>query len=154
MSLKAIINSIFSGGSGTAITDNVIVRGDGSGGGIQGSLASISDSGAISGFISLTMNSSNIVSKSDFVVNDGIKNTFVDNTTGFMFVDAGDLEEWAIVGFTSAGAVTLIQNSTNVSTTQGTASSLNIYDNGTGVSIENKLGATKRIGWWVLSKSA
>jgi len=48
--------------------------------------------------------------------------------------------EWARFSFTAAAVVTLIDNSANVGTTDGTDSKLNIYDSGTVVVIENQLG--------------
>ncbi|NLH60102.1 MAG: hypothetical protein GX452_01700 [Ignavibacteriales bacterium] len=53
----------------------------------------------------------------------------------------GDAQEWATFHFTSAGAVTLRTNSTNVSTTPFNANTLNIYDAGTNVAIQNYLSA-------------
>lgn len=44
--------------------------------------------------------------------------------------------------FSSAGAVTLIDNTADVTTTNGTDDKLNIYDAGTGIAIENQLGST------------
>lgn len=61
---------------------------------------------------------------------------------GWGQVMIGDNQEWAHFRFTSAGVVTLINNSTNVTTTNDTDGNLNIYDGGTGIVIENQLGST------------
>ena len=60
---------------------------------------------------------------------------------GWGEVMIGDAQEWATFHFTSAGAVTLRTNSTNVGTTPFDAGKLNIYDAGTGVAIQNYLSA-------------
>lgn len=66
-------------------------------------------------------------------------------TAGWGEVMVGDNVEWASFRFTSAGVVTIIAQSTNVSTTKYTASSLNIYDNGTNVGIQNYTGTTRKV---------
>lgn len=60
---------------------------------------------------------------------------------GWGEVMIGDAQEWATFHFTTAGAVTLRTNSTNVSTTAFNPNTLNIYDAGTGVAIQNYLSA-------------
>lgn len=65
--------------------------------------------------------------------------------SGFGEVIVGDNQEWAHFRFTSAGVVTLITNSTNVSTTVNTIDKVNIYDGGVGVIIQNNLGASKYV---------
>lgn len=138
--LKAIINSIFFKDGGTNITDNSVVRGNGTGGGVQGSAYTISDSGTLSS------NAANYFPIKFNLNNDTSTSIFVDGFSGISFIVVGSFEEWAIFGHGTDGTVTLIQNSANVTTTQGNAGTFNIYDNGTGVSIENKLGATKLVG--------
>ena len=56
---------------------------------------------------------------------------------------AGDGEEYAWFTFTSAGVVTLITNSANVTTTGATNDKINIYDGGTAVVIEQTFAAAK-----------
>jgi len=64
---------------------------------------------------------------------------------GFGFAQLGDGEEYALFSFTSAGVITLISNSANVSTTVDNDTTFNIYDNGTRVAFNNELGATKNL---------
>ena len=59
-------------------------------------------------------------------------------------MQAGDGEEYALFSFTTAGVVTLIQNSANVANTDSDTD-LCIYDGGTGIVIKNRLGAQKKI---------
>lgn len=64
---------------------------------------------------------------------------------GIGFAQLGDGEEYALFTFTSAGAVTLIQNSGNVGTTEDNDTTFNIYDNGTNIGFNNELGGTKNL---------
>jgi len=73
------------------------------------------------------------------------KITLATGVSGWGEVMAGDNEEWAHFRFTSAGVVTLITNTANVTTTVDTASSLNIYDAGSGIEIQNNLGSSKKV---------
>jgi len=73
---------------------------------------------------------------------DGSEFDFYDAYQGFGKISIGDTSEYAYISFTSAGAVTLDTQSTNVTTTDGTDGNLNIYDGGTNITIENQLGAT------------
>ena len=63
---------------------------------------------------------------------------------GWGEVMIGDNEEWAHFRFSSSGAVTLITNTTNVSTTPFNPNTLNIYDAGSGVAIQNYLSAAQK----------
>jgi len=65
-------------------------------------------------------------------------------TSGWGMVQAGDGEEYGFFSFTSAGVVTLISNSANCVATNGDGN-LCIFDGGTFVSIQNRLGAVKKI---------
>ena len=56
----------------------------------------------------------------------------------------GDDQEWAHFRFTTAGAVTLVSNSTNVSTTNSGVN-LCIYDGGSSVKIKNRLEGTLKL---------
>jgi len=61
--------------------------------------------------------------------------------SGMAFVTIGDNQEYAWFSFTTAGVVTLINNSANVVTTS-TDAKLVIRDAGTNVRIVNELGST------------
>jgi len=63
--------------------------------------------------------------------------------SGMAWITFGDGEEYAWFSFTTAAVVTLITNSANVTTTATTDNSLNIYDGGTAVTIENTFSDTK-----------
>jgi hypothetical protein len=65
--------------------------------------------------------------------------------SGVGIITFGDGEEYAWFSFTTAGVVTLITNSANVTTTGGTNDKLNIYDGGTAVTIENTFAAAKNM---------
>ena len=87
--------------------------------------------------------------ESSAILNDGII-TLATGVAGWgsvyaVLTSTGAMIEWANFYFSEDGVVVLQTNSTNVTTTSGTASSLNIYDAGTGVVIENKLGARHTI---------
>ena len=71
--------------------------------------------------------------------------TLATGVAGWGEVMAGDNQEWASFRFSSDGAVTLITNTANVTTTVNTVDKLNIYDAGTGVVIQNNLGASKKV---------
>ena len=65
--------------------------------------------------------------------------------SGMGWITVGDGEEYAWFSFTTAGVVTLITNSANVTTTGATNDKINVYDAGTNVTIENTFTATKQI---------
>jgi len=67
-----------------------------------------------------------------------------DASAGFGFFMAGDGEEYAQVSWTSAGVVTLINNSANVASTDSDTDFC-IFDNGTAVRVRNRLGASKTV---------
>jgi len=71
-----------------------------------------------------------------------------DATSGVGVITA-DGEEGAIFIWTSAAVVTLIANSGNVSASS-VDTDLCIYDGGTSVTIENKLGASKTIKYLII----
>jgi len=71
--------------------------------------------------------------------------TLATGVAGWGEVMAGDNQEWAHFRFTSAGVVTLINNSANVGTTENDVDKLNIYDAGAGVVIQNNLGASIKV---------
>lgn len=77
-------------------------------------------------------------------VDDDASFTLPDASTGFGFFMAGDNEEYAQIAWTSAGAVTLINNSANV-VAADTDGNLCFIDGGTQVSVKNRLGAAKEI---------
>ncbi len=79
--------------------------------------------------------------------------TLTSGKKGFGIVTIGNSQEYAFFSFTDAAAVTLISNSTNVTTTGGSANKLNIYDGGTSVIIENKLGSTLLMTLFVIYNS-
>jgi hypothetical protein len=95
--------------------------------------------GKISEFDSLKVHRerSNIVDTGEIPIATGV--------AGWGQVLAGDNQEWAHFRFTSAGVVTLIANSANVTTTNNNDTTLNIYDAGTGIVVENQLGSTLAI---------
>ena len=66
--------------------------------------------------------------------------TIETGTSGFGTVNIGDNQEYAWITWTTAGAVTLVQNSTNVVNTD-TDANLCIYDAGSGIAIKNRLGS-------------
>ncbi len=59
--------------------------------------------------------------------------------------NSGNVAESADFTFNSNGSVNLTSNTTNVSTTQGTANNLNLYGSSNILRVENKLGATHRV---------
>ena len=63
---------------------------------------------------------------------------------GFGQAMAGDNDEWIQVIFTSAGVVTKIAGSTN-GVAADTDAKFCVYDSGSGISVKNRLGATKMI---------
>ena len=65
-------------------------------------------------------------------------------SSGMAMIWAGNFEEWAWVGWTAEGVVTLLQNSTNVSSSDEDGN-LCVYDKGTGPAIKNRLGASKTV---------
>lgn len=76
------------------------------------------------------------------------------SVSGCGTVMAGDNEEFAYFRFTSAGDVTLINNSAKVSKTAAAGDdSLMVYDAGSGVAIKNRLGGTKKISLNVMGFS-
>jgi hypothetical protein len=69
------------------------------------------------------------------------------SVAGWGRVQIGGITEWAEFRFTSAAAVTLEHNSTNVSTTADTDTKMNISDGGTTVVIDNELGSTLSLAY-------
>lgn len=67
-----------------------------------------------------------------------------DASAGFGTFLAGDGEEYAVISWTTAGVVTLRDNSTNVTATD-TDTNLCFFDNGTAVRVRNRLGSAKKI---------
>lgn len=57
----------------------------------------------------------------------------------------GDGQEYAFFQFTSAGVVTLIANSDNVTTTEDNDTTFNIFDSGSVVGFNNELGSELRL---------
>lgn len=53
--------------------------------------------------------------------------------------------EYALFSFTAAGAVTLIENSANVGTTEDNNTTFNIFDSGTTIGFNNELGSTQNL---------
>ena len=68
--------------------------------------------------------------------------------SGMALIWIGNFEEYALVGWTAEGVVTLILNSTNVANSD-TDGNLCIYDKGTGPAIKNRLGASKTIRYCI-----
>jgi len=131
------------------ITDNSIVRGDGGGKDIQGSVVTISDTGQVAGVISISMLNKVLAGARIVLADDGIKNLYVDGFTGYGEIIIGDNEEYAHFRWTSAGVVSLTTSTDNITNIEGNAGTFNIYDNGTGVSFENKLGASKTVSYHI-----
>jgi hypothetical protein len=63
---------------------------------------------------------------------------------GYGWVMAGDNEEYTGFRFTTAGAVTLLNNTANTANTDSDTD-LCVYDGGSGPVIKNRLGASKKI---------
>ena len=60
--------------------------------------------------------------------------------------------EWTFFRFAADGTVTLVNNTTNVTTTDGTDNNFNIFDAGTTIKFENQLGDNKQLNinvWFV-----
>lgn len=70
--------------------------------------------------------------------------TLPDATSGWGEVFVGDNEERARFSWTTAGVVTLMENTANV-VDSDTDTKFCIFDNGTGVVIRNRLGAVKTV---------
>jgi hypothetical protein len=66
------------------------------------------------------------------------------STSGWGEVMVGDNEEWTQFRWTTAGVVTLLNNTTNVVNTD-TDTKFCIFDNGTKVTIKNALGSSKTV---------
>jgi hypothetical protein len=81
----------------------------------------------------------------DTLADDG-ETVFATGVAGWGQVMAGDNEEWAQFRFTSAGVVTLIDNSTNVANSDSDTD-LCIYDAGSGIAIKNRLGSSKNVAY-------
>ena len=75
---------------------------------------------------------------------DAGEHAFADGVAGSGRIIAGDNEAHAWFTFTSAGVVTLDLD-VNCTTTDNNDGTLNIFDNGDGITIENQLGDTKTI---------
>jgi len=76
--------------------------------------------------------------------------TVADGKAGWGMASCED--EWTFFRFTAAGAVTLVEESANVSTTDGTDASFNIFDSGTTITFENQLGDNQELNinvWFV-----
>lgn len=67
-----------------------------------------------------------------------------DASTGYGELIVGDNEERARFSWTTAGVVTLMENTANVVNTD-TDGKFCIFDNGTSVRIRNRLGSTKTV---------
>lgn len=67
-----------------------------------------------------------------------------DSKTGFGIAQVGDNTEYGFFSFTSAGSVTLISNSANCVATD-TDVKFCIFDNGTKVTIKNRLGSSQTV---------
>ena len=136
--LKAIVSRVISGILNTATTsadtDYIEVQ---SAAGVTAKITKANFFKSIGGL----SNSPIVVS----LLNGGIKNLYTDNFNGWGTIQAGDDEAFAIFSFTKAGVVTIQGTPVNCSTDPDNAGTLNIYDNGTGVSVKNNLGATKNI---------
>ena len=83
--------------------------------------------------------------ESSAIIDDGII-TLPSGQSGFgevyaFLTSSGAFAERARFYFSEDATVVLVDNSTNVTTTGGTNDKLNIYDSGSAVVIENKLGA-------------
>jgi hypothetical protein len=78
------------------------------------------------------------------MIDSATKIVIATGVAGWGEVMIGDNEEWAHFRFSSSGAVTLITNTTNVSTTPFNPNTLNIYDAGSGVAIQNYLSAAQK----------
>jgi hypothetical protein len=87
---------------------------------------------------SLTLNRS-----SELIADDGII-SLPDGAYGSGAITIGDAEEYAYFIFSSVGAVTLVNNSVNVVSTD-TDGNLCIFDAGSNVDIKNRLGTQKQI---------
>lgn len=71
--------------------------------------------------------------------------TIPDASSQFVLVDFDDGAEWAFASVTSAGAVTLIANSSANVVNTDTDAKYCIYDSGTGATVKNRIGATKNV---------
>jgi len=87
----------------------------------------------------------NATSKTDAVstVDDG-EITLEPNTSGVGWVQIGDNEEFTQFRFSTDGTVTIFNETANVTNTD-TDGNLCVFDNGTGVTIKNRLGSEKTI---------
>lgn len=87
---------------------------------------------------------------SSYILADNANFALSTGRSGMAWITVGDGEEFAWFSFTQAGVVTLITNSSNVTTTQGTNDKINVYDGGTAVSIENTFTASKQVAIKIL----
>lgn len=78
---------------------------------------------------------------------DDASKTFPSGIAGWGSVFIGDNEEFTRVRWTSAGVVTLEGSTANVTSTGGSDGNFNIYQSGTSIVFENKLGATKAVSY-------
>jgi len=149
----AILNNNSSGFNDTVasanIADNAVVTGDGGSKGLQGSVVTISDTGAISGVVSVSMLNKTLVMTRVSMLNAGLKNLYVDGNTGYGEIIIGDNEEYAQFRWTSTGVVSLTFATANISSVFDNAGTFNIYDNGTGVSFQNNLGSPKTASYHI-----
>ena len=70
---------------------------------------------------------------------------FPTSVAGIGNVSVGDGSTWAIFSFTTDGVVTLIHNSVDVDDDSATDNAFDIYDNGSGIAVKNRLGSTKYV---------
>ncbi len=126
--------------SAAVITDHAITRGDGGTRGVQDSNLILDDNDNITRDGGITS-----LPKVVNIANDGTLGIGVSTYAGKGEITVGDDEEHAEFTFTSAGVVHIASSSGNVTSTLGTAASFNIYDNGTGVGFQNRLGAAKNV---------
>ncbi len=80
------------------------------------------------------------VLKASFDIGDDKEILIETATAGWGFAQIGDNQEYAQFSWTSAGVVTLINNSTNAVATD-TDAKFCIYDAGSGIAIKNRLGS-------------
>ena len=74
-------------------------------------------------------------------LDDGVQLAFIADVAGWGWVMAGTGTSWANFTFTSGGVVTL-EDHNNGSTTEDNDTTLNVFDDGTNIVIENELGST------------
>lgn len=85
-----------------------------------------------------------VADKTSEALADDASITIATATAGFGFVQAGDDEEYALFTWQADGTTNIVAGSANAVTTD-TDTKLCIIDNGTGIAIKNRLGASKTI---------